>query len=315
MPIFRELNHLTICIVWHLIKQPFSEQIIRYEERCVKGGLEMLHELKPDQFKKVLPIFKEQSYHVAIESIVRGNTLGRVFVDELENPGAALVWNTLDTLILEGNTLDSGLQQALNQLIWEELLPDAQSRYVPCFSLYAASDVELNIQSILEGMPFMEIGRRVYVFDRLEYRWQDEISAHLSMVRITQELLQDEKLENYGQMRGWVESFWPSHTEFMNKGIGYCVIDRNTIAGWCLSVYVAGDRYELGLATIESYRNQGVAKMTASACIQYCLENQLTPVWQCNADNIPSNLVAEKVGFKNDRDYSGYLIDFQKITK
>jgi RimJ/RimL family protein N-acetyltransferase len=47
----------------------------------------------------------------------------------------------------------------------------------------------------------------------------------------------------------------------------------------------------------------------ASACVDYCLTEYITPHWHCWADNLPSVAVAEKVGFKKSLVYPAYRIE------
>jgi RimJ/RimL family protein N-acetyltransferase len=51
------------------------------------------------------------------------------------------------------------------------------------------------------------------------------------------------------------------------------------------------------------FRNKGFGKLTASACIEECINNKLTPYWHCNVSNKPSVSVAENIGFKVEREY------------
>ena len=76
-----------------------------------------------------------------------------------------------------------------------------------------------------------------------------------------------------------------------------------------MSVYASGSNFELGLATDLAFRGQGLATGVASACVDYCQAEYITPHWHCWADNLPSVAVAEKVGFKKSLIYSTYRFE------
>ena len=105
-------------------------------------------------------------------------------------------------------------------------------------------------------------------------------------------------------VEGWVNSFWHSASDFTSNGIGYCLIKGDIVLSWCLSVFVSDKDFEFGLETIDKYRGNGYGKLTAAACMEYCIENNIIPFWQCNKDNIPSNKVSESIGFEKDFQYS-----------
>ena len=113
-------------------------------------------------------------------------------------------------------------------------------------------------------------------------------------------------LFNRDQVLGWIESFWPSLEVFLERGFGYCVANRYAITSWCLSVFTAANRFELGVATGEGYRRQGHASLATAACLEHCLLNDLVPEWHCWEDNLASVKLAEKVGFEQRLSYPAY---------
>ena len=74
-------------------------------------------------------------------------------------------------------------------------------------------------------------------------------------------------------------------------------------------MYVSGTDYELGVATVPQHRRGGLATLAASACVDHCDENGLTPHWHCWNDNLGSIAVAEKIGFEKPTIYYAYKFD------
>ena len=264
-----------------------------------------MFELTPGTELKVQPLFQELSFHVLIESVLQGHTVGRVFVNQPKEPTTALIWNTMDTLLLAGDRPDSFMKTRLNGLIRKKLLPMARARHVPFFNLYCGSAWRSEARDVLEGLPTEEVERKVYSA-RQTPPARIEIPEGWELQRITPELVDRQDLENANSLRGWIDSFWWTHGEFSERGIGYCVRDEARVLGWCLTVYVGPDRVELGAATDERHRGMGIASMTALATVKHALRDGLTPIWQCHADNYASNRVAERLGLTLEHRYSGY---------
>lgn len=61
--------------------------------------------------------------------------------------------------------------------------------------------------------------------------------------------------------------------------------------------YMADQVQTLGINTLKNYWGNGYASKAVSACIKNMLANNVCPLWSCNADNIASIKLAEKVGF------------------
>jgi RimJ/RimL family protein N-acetyltransferase len=116
------------------------------------------------------------------------------------------------------------------------------------------------------------------------------------------------QLVNLQEVRGWIDSFWATPQDFLHTGFGYCAITGDTIASWCLTVFAAGEEREVGLATMPEYRQRGLATLVAVACIEHAMIHGLIPHCHCWADNLPSRAVAEKAGFRLERQYLSYQL-------
>ena len=107
---------------------------------------------------------------------------------------------------------------------------------------------------ILQGKSAEKASRRYYVFAGSKADWREQIPLDCEIRRIDETLLERDRLGNIEQVIGWVQSFWRSNQDFASKGFGYCLIKEDAIVSWCLSVYMSGMDYELGIATIPEYR-------------------------------------------------------------
>ncbi|MGC9357147.1 MAG: GNAT family N-acetyltransferase [Anaerolineae bacterium] len=270
----------------------------------------MIFELDKSRYDLVRPLFAGLRYNLVIDSVLDGNTIGQVYVDDLAAPGAVLLWNRQDALLLAGAALDSAFNHELGELITEIIVPDARSRYIPELSLFYQPEAwEDKIDVILPGLQLHKAKRRLYVLDKLKIDWRPALPPGHEMRRMDGVLLSSNRLDNLHQVLGWVRSFWPTHQAFVENGFGYCLVHEGTIVSWCLSVYNSGDDYELGLATAIDYRRRGYATLVAAACIEHCKTQNWTPHWHCWDANIGSIRVAERVGFKDAMHYTVYRFE------
>jgi RimJ/RimL family protein N-acetyltransferase len=269
----------------------------------------MLQKIAFQDYRKVTPIFQELLHQIVIGSLIEGNTCGDVYVNNVNNPTTALLWDKMDAIFVAGEN-GEGFAESLRHLLTCVILPDARSRFVPCLNIYYPNDAWAGVvgDALKELKPQKEM-KYYYEFDRLNKDWTGLAPDAGHLVRVNEQLLEKTKLQNLEKVIGWITSFWPSVDRFVEKGIGYCILQNEIITGWCLSVFVSGSKYELGLETVEHFRGKGYAKAVATACIKYCLEHGLTPLWNCDAENPPSVAVAEAVGFKKMREYPVWHVE------
>lgn len=104
---------------------------------------------------------------------------------------------------------------------------------------------------------------------------------------------------------------WPSSEDFLDKGVGFCVLHQGRIVSHCASDSVTGMRCELGVGTEPGFRRLGLANSAAAATLAACLGRGIRGIeWHSHASNKGSIAIAKAIGLvENDRHfaYSGNL--------
>jgi RimJ/RimL family protein N-acetyltransferase len=272
----------------------------------------MLQKLERKNYFKVTPIFKEMGNQIVIGSVIEGNTCGDIYVDCLEAPAFAVLWDKMDAVLIEG-VLNEDYIKSFVCLILNVFKPDAISRDFPFFNVYYPNETWADVlgNKLKDLSPVKEL-KFYYEYDKLNRDWESSVQNDYVLKRIDESILEKKDLKNMDKVIDWIKSFWPSTKEFVDKGIGYCLLQDEIIVSWCLSVFVSGEKFELGLETIKDYRGKGCAKVVSSACIEYCMEHYLVPLWNCNEENKPSVRVAEAIGFKKIKEYYVWHINLRE---
>jgi RimJ/RimL family protein N-acetyltransferase len=270
----------------------------------------MIQRLEENEYERIRPLFDGLRYNLVIDSVIDGNTRAWVYADDVSCPRSAFMWNRQDAMLLAGDADNDEFNRALDRLITEEIIPDARERYIPHLSLhYFPQAWESKAGVILRDKHPVKARRRFYTLADLKVDWKAGLRPGYTMQRMDDKLLARTDLKNVDQVLGWILSFWHSTQDFTRTGFGFCLIQGETILSWCLSVFASENEFELGLATDAAYRKQGLATLTASACIDHCTTHQLTPLWHCWDGNLPSIAVAEKVGFEKTLEYTVYRFE------
>ena len=80
----------------------------------------MLQELNPDQFERVHPLFHGFDYSLSIQAAIDGNNLGRIFVDDIDQPQTAFAL-TVEGYLLAGAHDNAATNGALRHFLREKI--------------------------------------------------------------------------------------------------------------------------------------------------------------------------------------------------
>lgn len=97
-----------------------------------------------------------------------------------------------------------------------------------------------------------------------------------------------------------------SADDFLERGIGFCVLLNDEIVGGASSYTIYNDGIEIEVDIKKEYRRQGLASACASKLILECLARHQYPSW--DAANKESAALAEKLGYRFDCEYDIYEI-------
>lgn len=261
--------------------------------------------LDPSQYAAVLPLFKSLDFNLVIRSMVEGNTPAWIFADRPAAPRLGLMWDCDEMLFVAGEGQDIAALAAMRNVLHNQILPEAHTRAIPELALVSTPAWKDQLPLLLDGLN-PRLAR--YLCYRLAAGARPpalQPPQGFALQRIDSALL-DSALDHIRDLRGWVDSFWHTPQDFLRSGFGFCAIQGETIAAWCLTVFAAGSARELGLITLPEYRGLGLATLTAAACVEHGLSQNLAVRWTCWAENAASARVAEKVGFTRDREYPAF---------
>ena len=102
-----------------------------------------------------------------------------------------------------------------------------------------------------------------------------------------------------------VENF-PTKEDFMEKGFGVAAIFHGRPVAGASSYIVYDSGIEVEIVTKPEYRRRGLASACGARLILECLDRGLYPSW--DAANIPSCLLAQKLGYTFSGEYASYSI-------
>ncbi|MFH5882241.1 GNAT family N-acetyltransferase [Liberiplasma polymorphum] len=119
----------------------------------------------------------------------------------------------------------------------------------------------------------------------------------------------DKPLYNQILKEGWGEDFvgnFKDYQDFKENGLGFLVLDNETIISGCSSYIRFNGGYEIEIITRNDYRNQGLAKIIGAYFTLECLKRNKIPHW--DAAHESSKRLASKLGFTFAYAYEVFII-------
>jgi GNAT superfamily N-acetyltransferase len=101
-------------------------------------------------------------------------------------------------------------------------------------------------------------------------------------------------------------SAFDSPEDFVERGIGYCMVQDDAIIGGASSSLVCSDAIEVSIVVDEEHRRQGIATALSASLALWCLERRIAPHW--DAANEHSCKLAEKLGYTRVGTYTAFYL-------
>ena len=253
-------------------------------------------------------------HSLAVTAIIEGTASGKIYVDDPTEPTAALTWSK-HRIFAAGNDSNEEFNSVLNGKFVNEIAPlaSAAGRVDFCFHYHPRSWEKQVTEIFAEKFPLKD-WRQYLTLKHLRLEWRALIPAGCTIRPVDNELLEQADLKNLGDLVTEIQSERDSIEAFLSSGFGFCLVNGDEIASWCLSEYNSGDRCEIGIETVESYRRRGYATLIASALVEYALSCGVTHIgWHCWASNVGSIALAEKVGFGKSLEYPVFFARFDQF--
>lgn len=239
-------------------------------------------------------------------SIIERNNPGTIFVDDIETPQVALVWNQgMKGFYFIGNCKNKRFLDDINKFIDTDIASFLNEKNIDYFECSTTSKKwDKMIEKIFEQKGLESWEQLIYFWD--ENKKLEQVESKYTIYSLKDRNIQPVHFSNWDYYEKVLKDFWDDVKLLKEKGNCYYAVDRNEIIGVCYSGFVTSKYKTIGIETDEKYRKQGVAYHLALRCIVEILEEEMLPWWDCTKANIPSVKLAEKLGFLKHQEYNCY---------
>ncbi|MBE5104577.1 GNAT family N-acetyltransferase [Bacillus thuringiensis] len=256
-----------------------------------------MKKLSVAEYRKILPILEGNIRTTTFAYAVCDQMIdGEVFANEKLTAGLIITANGIYYLF--GDTYDQNYNEDLFSYI-KTAIETTEKR----FTLFTSSEewemmIEERFSNTLRKIPRMKFQRETF-----EKRKRDFNQNTYEVKRIDRRGIErsNEFTEEY------YKEYWGSNEAFLKDGFGFCIEQNGIIVAECVSIFSGNGFAEIDIVTHEAYQGKGLAQAVATCFIEHCIQNDITPCWDCNVDNISSQKLASKLSFHNPVEYSLFV--------
>lgn len=250
-----------------------------------------VQDLSKNIFIEIEKMLSENPANTIVESVLYGN-VGEVFYIYNESLISAMV-KIGDFIVVEGE-INKQAEEYLEHMQTHGEVISSNSKWYDfilenwgegCINKRVIFNSDyINKSNLKEIIVAMPEGCRIEKIDGimakglLKHRWSRELISNFNSVE-----------------------------EFLDKGIGFVVVNGLKIVSGASSFSILRDGVEVEVDTNTEYRKNGYGTLAGAALVLYCLENNLKPHW--DAMNPIACKIAEKLGYKAQREYKTLLLD------
>ena len=261
--------------------------------------------LNKSEFRKVLePLQKVTINYLFASAVVKGHIKGTIYVDNQENPRSYYVTHPYGMSLLFGDNTNEEfngwlLDHALNtfqirdRYEWLQAFPETWNEQIT--TQWGEHILKSNEND--DGLK----NSKIEVNTRVNFKFNETKYCIFKNMQLFSDIkVYQTNQHMFDSMQGSVipSRFWNNSNDFRQRAIAFSVLVGDVVVSTAFSAFIEGKQLEIGIETSPLFRGRGYAITTCLALIDYCLENDLEPIWACRLENSASYLLAQKLGFE-----------------
>jgi len=249
-----------------------------------------MFELSKDHYGRLLePVMQVPFNMLMARSVLSHHVDGKVFLDSLESPKSFYIIHPYGMTYLCGDSSN----ETFNQALFDYFAGNSDARKTDEWLQAFPRDWDLVLNRLVEDGKASPHSRLNFKFNPEKfyetYRQIDK--SRYEIIPTPTDLL----FEISGRVVP--KDYWKTPEQLNNMAKAFTVMADGKPASTAFPSARHDDKLEIGIETAAEYHGKGLGYLACAALIEYCLENNLEPVWSCRLENTASVNLCKKLGF------------------
>lgn len=248
-------------------------------------------QLNKNQYELLLKPLKQVDFNTYfIRSVIAGHADGKIFVDSLTNPESFYAICGYGMSLLFGETDNEQFNNELFNYFTQKTGIREKDEWLQAYP----RDWDSLLEKVINVGKAKRNSRLNFSFSKAEFEKNN------SQLPLNNYKIVPTTANMFSAANGTVipSAFWRDNQQFLEVATSFTVTVDGDPASTAFASYRHDEMLEIGIETVEKHRGKGLARIACIRLINYCLENDLEPMWSCRLENTGSRILAEKLGFK-----------------
>ncbi|MCL2426477.1 MAG: GNAT family N-acetyltransferase [Oscillospiraceae bacterium] len=260
-----------------------------------------MFELSKDSYGILLkPVLQTPFNMLMARSVIERHADGRIFVDSCESPQSFYIVHSYGMTFLCGDCsndmFNKGLFDYFNGISWNR----KNDEWLQAFH----RDWDAVMGCLVDEHKAISYSRLNFKFSSAEFneKYNQVDKSQYEIISIPMDML--------FKISGSVvpKDYWRTPKQFSEIAKAFTVIIDGKPVSTAFTSARHDDKLEIGIETIKEYHGKGLGYLACAKLIEYCIENNLEPVWSCRLENTASANLAKKLGFNEVARFPYYHI-------
>jgi len=257
----------------------------------------MSRELTKDQLEHASILFAQFPYDRSWVTTAIARKRGRLYTESKDLWTSAILWPERGAVsFMVGDPLSAGAMRIL-----ADYISDSRENPPPIWFLSVASEVAKNAILQRYDPDFVALKRVSFAHAPANLSkisgWESELPDGCELRKIDRSLVARIPKEIDADF----SLFWESADDFLDNGIGYCLMRDNRILSVANAAFPLKRQTTIGVATAPDHQGKGYSTLTCRPLIEYCMRKGVQPCFTTGADNVAARSVARKLGFAGEQ--------------
>lgn len=263
----------------------------------------MVVELHPNEYEAAKKLYASNLFRIPALAVLNRRFPGRVFADNRDNPNIVIVWALSRWAYISCGGIEEEHKSFVAEAFDSYIIPLLKDMGEHYFEIYADNDMRWD-GMFGEALGEYKLSRHyenTYTLSTEKFARLDLCLEHSEDIEITENMFPIVP-ENYYKYSAF---------DIPDKNLyGMSIMKNGKTISQCLcNGFISDNRYFIDLDTfMGEERNKGYGTLIAYKLINNLLGKGLMPLWETTAQNIPSQKVADKLGFEKAEEYPVYAI-------
>ena len=249
-----------------------------------------MFELSKDRYGILIESVMQIPFNMLMaRSVICGHVDGKIFVDSLECPETFYIVHAYGMTFLCGDSKNEAFNKWLFDYFTGRSYERKRDEWLQAFP--REWDIVMN-RFVDEGIaiPYSRLNLKLDAEKFYEGYSQTGTSRYEIIATPTDMLF---------EISGSVvpKDYWKTPEQAADMAKAFSVMIDGKLVSTAFTSARHDDKLEIGIETSKEHYGKGLAYLACAKLVEYCLDNNLEPVWSCRYENTASVKLSEKLGF------------------